>query len=110
MWLLIVEDALEPIALIYDIWVHSVEALDVAIYSRHYANACPLHMLFVHGIQEVKDTHNLFLWHYDDGYCFEIKSLCEYDMENGLPCAIVHDMMHHVLWYTCLPTNHLTIV
>jgi hypothetical protein len=63
MPLLMVEDALEPIVLTFDVFVHSAEALFDALHSKgHGTTNQPLHNLPLPSFFQVKETHDLFIW------------------------------------------------
>ncbi|CAM6028021.1 unnamed protein product [Sphagnum balticum] len=98
MPLLMVKDALEPIALTFDVFMCSVEALFDASHSRGHGTIYqPVHNLPLPSFCQVKDTHDLFMWPDANGYCLDTLSDYECDIKSGLPCAIVHDVVHFCL-------------
>jgi hypothetical protein len=98
MPLLMVEDALEPIILTFDVFMCNVEALFNDWHFRgHGTIDQPLHNMPLPSLCQVKYTHDLFVWLDAIGYCSDTLSNCECDIESGLPYAIVRDVMHHRL-------------
>jgi len=95
--LLVVKETLKPPTLTFDIWERFVFALDDVAGGQDQFSIHPLHMLLVKDLQEVRDTHDLLVFGLEDGYCSENESLYECEMESGLPCILVRDVMHGVL-------------
>jgi hypothetical protein len=98
MPLLMVEDTLEPVVLTFDVFMCSVETLSNASHSRkHGIVDQPLHSLPLPSFHQGKNTHDLLMWPNVDNYYSDTLNEYECDIEFGLPCAIVRDVMHHHL-------------